>query len=620
MVEGNALRLRNLEIERLFERIHETVVVAEATTARIVFWNPAAEALFGYTAVEAVGQPVELLVPERLRAPYRMAWERERVERRARLARTGQMYELPVRHKSGAEVYVELTLSLLGPIPVAAPPLAEDLSDGAAPALVGPAPASVGPYVLAIVRDVTARREAEAGLRERAARLQRLHEAALAIAAPVSPQPEAKTALLTTIVAHAVAAVGSMAGRLVVATDEPWRDVVSGTMEIEGHMAVRHTGQVARERLRPEGDVAHVLATGAPVFVEHLDAPSPFGPFPAAKARGVCAFAVVPLRAGGRILGALVVDFARAGVLSSETRETLELFAAHVAAALDRVHLLYLEQQHATERAARAAAETATRARDEFLSVAAHELKTPITSLRGLAQLALRQLDRQGTLDPDRAIRALRMVDEQSGKLTRLVNQLLDVTRLETGRLSLEKQRTDVVALVRGVIAAARLAGQPTHTIVLHAPPMALEVMVDPLRLEQVVMNLLDNARKFAPLGSTIDVEVWRTDTADVADVADVTHGVNGTEALELGTEMDTVRIAVRDRGPGIPVEHRERVFDRFYQINLAGTASGMGLGLAISREIVALHGGRITLEHPSGGGARFVVILPSQPSQAQGS
>src|SRR5688500_5007838 len=234
----------------------------------------------------------------------------------------------------------------------------------------------------------------EAALREQLARLRRLHEAALAIAAPVPPEAGAKAQLLGTIVSRAVDALSAGAGRLVVAQDEPWRDVVPGTTAADGHVTVRQTGAVVRERLRAGGDTQHVLETGEPVYVSDVEAPSRFGPFPAARERGIRSFAGVALKSGGGILGTLTVDFPRPEELGPEVRDVLELFAAHAAAALDRVRLLYVQQQHAAALAAQAEAEAAVRVRDEFLSIAAHELRTPITVLRGTVQHLLRRHER----------------------------------------------------------------------------------------------------------------------------------------------------------------------------------------------------------------------------------
>jgi signal transduction histidine kinase len=230
--------------------------------------------------------------------------------------------------------------------------------------------------------------------------------------------------------------------------------------------------------------------------------------------------------------------------------------------------------------------------RDEFLSIASHELRTPLATLKGYAQLALRRLERADQLEePERVAEPLRAITNQSDKLNRLLSQLLDVSRLELGKLTLERQLTDVVALVDQVVSGARTR-DGEHAIILNAE-LSDNADVDPLRLEQVVINLLDNAVKYSPGGSPIEVTVCR--------VAD-----------------DALEIVVRDHGLGIPPEKRARIFERFYQAHGNGHKSGMGLGLYVSRQIVELHGGDITAEFPSDGGSRFVVRLPL-PRDASG-
>jgi PAS domain S-box-containing protein len=232
-------------------------------------------------------------------------------------------------------------------------------------------------------------------------------------------------------------------------------------------------------------------------------------------------------------------------------------------------------------------AQVALAMRDEFLSVAAHELKTPITSLRGFAELTIRAIDRGGELDRERLRQALTVVDTQSQKLTRLVSQLLDVSRIQAGKLTLNYREADLSQLVADVVADAehRATG---HSFSVRAPA-SVPVEVDTLRIEQVITNLLDNAIKFSPDGTRIDVDLE----------------TNSSEPL-------VATVVVRDRGMGIPSEQRERIFERFYQTqSVASPHAGMGLGLYISRQILELHGGRIWVDSPDDGGARFVLSLP---------
>jgi PAS domain S-box-containing protein len=227
--------------------------------------------------------------------------------------------------------------------------------------------------------------------------------------------------------------------------------------------------------------------------------------------------------------------------------------------------------------------------RDEFMSVAAHELKTPMTSLRGYAQLLGREFELGEVPNPARARRAALTIQVQSDKLARLVAQLLDISRIQSGKLAIERRSSDLSVLVKDVVDGARTQLRD-HTLVAQMPA-ELTMPVDPLRIEQVVTNLIDNAIKYSPEGANIEVSL-----------------------VDRG---DSAQLTVRDYGVGVSPEHRAHIFDRFYQAHAGGpltSMAGMGLGLYISRQIVELHGGTIEAEFPETGGTKFVVTLPHLP------
>jgi len=243
----------------------------------------------------------------------------------------------------------------------------------------------------------------------------------------------------------------------------------------------------------------------------------------------------------------------------------------------------------ATERAARRAAEAALREREAFLAAAAHELRTPLTSLRGFVQLLGRELRRAGPPDRERAARTLARVEQQTDRLGRLIARLLDTARLDADRLELEWDDVDLAALAADAVRAAELgadAGRLGFT-----GPSALPLRADALRLEQVLVNLLDNALKYAPEGP-IAVEVDAPDAA-------------------------TARVRVRDRGPGVPPEHRARLFERFAQVPQDERRGGLGLGLYLSRQIAERHGGRLEAAFPPEGGTCFTLTLPRRGDPA---
>lgn len=298
-----------------------------------------------------------------------------------------------------------------------------------------------------------------------------------------------------------------------------------------------------------------------------------------------------PLRSRDRILGVYgAFTSRRSGQdLTEEDLAMAEELARRVGLALENAELY----RQATD---------AVKARDEFLSVASHELRTPVAGLKAYAQMMQRRLRRdggEGSGDPSLVEAAFRRVEEQSDRLGALVGQLLDVSRLESGKLSLDCAPTDLRELVERVVEPARLAASERRITIQSSGPISAEV--DPVRMEQVLVNLLDNAVKFSPPGSPVDITVEsRPGTAEGG---------------------HTVLVSVRDHGTGIPVERRAGLFGRFYQAHAEGHLGGMGLGLYISRQIAELHGGSLAAQFPEDGGSRFILAIPQHgvPASARG-
>ena len=243
----------------------------------------------------------------------------------------------------------------------------------------------------------------------------------------------------------------------------------------------------------------------------------------------------------------------------------------------------------ARERAARAAAEQAARARQAFLAIAAHELRTPLTTIKGNAQL-FADLVRQPSLDRDRLTRFAAQFLRQVTRLETLVNDLLDVSRIQHGRLELRLEPVDLADLAKQALAHFQHSPHrtPRHTLALDAPAPVVGTY-DPARLDQVLANLLSNALKYSPEGGEIRVGVRR--------------------------EQDQAVISVSDQGMGIAPAEQAQLFKPFAR----GTASqrgiqGMGLGLYLTRQIVERHGGTIGLRSEPGVGSIFTVRLPLRP------
>lgn len=225
----------------------------------------------------------------------------------------------------------------------------------------------------------------------------------------------------------------------------------------------------------------------------------------------------------------------------------------------------------------------AERVKNEFVSVVGHELRTPLTSIHGA--LGLLRAGLLGELNP----RGKQMVDiaaHNTDRLVRLINDILDIERLNSGNVPLELQATDVAALAgRSLEVMQSMADEAGVQLTLEARPAVH--LVDPDRIEQTLTNLLSNAIKFSPAGAEVRVTV--------------------------SSDAGGLTIQVRDQGRGIPVADLERIFDRFEQVDGsdAREKGGTGLGLAICRTIAEQHGGRIWAESPPGGGATMTMALP---------
>ncbi|HEX6817401.1 MAG TPA: ATP-binding protein [Ktedonobacterales bacterium] len=245
------------------------------------------------------------------------------------------------------------------------------------------------------------------------------------------------------------------------------------------------------------------------------------------------------------------------------------------------------------EQQARATAESAVALRDQFLSVASHELRTPITALLTAVTLLQRRL--QGELARDDVQRqSFGVLRRQLARLDALIATMLDVSRIERGQLALTWATVDLVALARTVVEEAQVMAE-AHTIELEVPTTpTLLVRGDALRLEQALRNVLQNAIKYSPAGGVVRVEVQRVDA--------------------------WAALTVTDQGIGIPPEALPQLFDPYYRAPSVRSEhiSGLGIGLFVTREIVALHGGEIAVTSAEGLGTTVSLRLPLPTADAE--
>jgi len=244
-----------------------------------------------------------------------------------------------------------------------------------------------------------------------------------------------------------------------------------------------------------------------------------------------------------------------------------------------------LEAATAELRAANERLQELDRMKDDFIATVSHELRTPLTSIRSFGEILADNPD----LEQDERDRFLAVIIRESERLTRLINEILDLARMEAGRMTWEMADIDPKAAIDEALAAtASLFASDDIRLETHMPATLPAVHADRDRLIQVVVNLLSNAAKF-------------------------TRGPDRRVSVEVAIEPDALRVSVADNGPGIPWGERERIFEKFQQAGESPTdkPAGTGLGLPICRQIVTHFGGRIWVETDTGKGANFQFTVP---------
>ncbi len=287
---------------------------------------------------------------------------------------------------------------------------------------------------------------------------------------------------------------------------------------------------------------------------------------------------VVPLVAREVVLG--VISFVRDGSSPPYNRDDL-VFAqglAHRAAiAIDNARLYTAEQQ------ARQQADVANRSKDEFLATMSHELRTPLSAILGWSQLLL-----TSSPDPQKQIKGLQTIERNAAAMAQLIEDLLDVSRIISGKIRLEVEPMSLIPVIENALEAVKLAAATKEIAIRKAMSASDQVLGDAARIQQIVWNLLSNAVKFTPKGGRVDIRLARVDAF--------------------------LEIAVSDSGRGIDPAFLPHLFERFRQADgsITRTHGGLGLGLAITRQLVELHGGTIQA-HSEGldKGATFVIRLP---------
>jgi len=411
-------------------------------------------------------------------------------------------------------------------------------------------------------------RASEARGRALAARTSRLHGLTAALSESVT-----LAAVARAVVHQGRIAVGATAGEVTLLTDD---GASFDTLHAEGD-GMRGGGSYPVEHGLTATDA---VRQGRAIYLGSFEEWQQRYPAAASRAAdgGYVSSATVPLLVNNIPIGVLAFYFTAPVNFDDEYRALLVSVAQDCAQALDRARL------YEAAEAARAEAESAVRLKDEFVSIVSHELRGPLNAILGWTAMM-----RRHDADQDLAPRALQAVHDNATRQARLIEELLDFSRVSSGRLALERDEVDVGSLVRGVVESLLPETTAKGVVMELEPTPSVRVLGDRNRLEQVFFNVLGNAVKFTPAGGRVAVSVS-----------------NGNERVE-------VRVA--DTGMGIEPELLPFVFDRFKQgARAAGREyGGLGLGLSIARQLVEAHEGSISVESAGRGrGTTFAVSLPA--------
>jgi PAS domain S-box-containing protein len=526
----------------------DDAIVSKTLDGIVQSWNAGATRIFGYTAEEMIGKPILTIIPAELHP------EEQQILERIRRGERIEHFDTVRCTKDGRRIDISLTVS--------------------------PVHDSTGRIVGAskIARDISERKRAEDAIRasqerilEETVALERLTEASTRLW-----RSHSVSGGLNEILRTSIELVGASKGniQLVNPRNETLSMVASEGFEPDFLNAFAH--------VTAEDDSAcgRALRSRRRVIIEDIDADAAYAPFRRyAHKAGYRAVVSTPLiGADGVPLGAVSNHFPQPHRPSEQELRRLDLYTRQ---ASDFIQRIRLEQ---TLRQSEEALREADRRKDEFLALLAHELRNPLAPIR----YALASARKSGRT-PEQQKRAEDVIERQVIHMSRLLDDLLDISRITRGTLELKRSVTELTVVVGTAIEAARpILDAKRHELSVDLPKHAIRIEADPVRLAQVFSNLLINAAKYTDPGGKIE--------------------------LSASLQNGEVAICVRDNGIGIAEDMMPRLFTLFSQARsaLERSEGGLGVGLALARGLVGLHGGRIEARSDGPGrGSEFVVRLP---------
>nr|WP_294794633.1 PAS domain S-box protein [uncultured Mucilaginibacter sp.] len=512
----------------------EDAIVSKTLDGIITSWNQAAEKMFGYTSAEAVGRHISLIIPEdRIQEEYVII---NKVKSRER----ADHFETIRRRKSGEEIPISLTVS----------PIKDENGK-----VIGASK---------IARDISLQKEAEAKLQSYAERLEVLDSIGLTISADLDVK-----SILQKVTDATTQLTGAAFGAFFHnKTDENGESYMLFTLSGAPREAFEKLGMP-----RNTDVFQHTFGGVGIVRVDDITKDPRYGKnaphygMPEGHLPVVSYLAVPVVAKSGEVIGGLFFGHPEPGVFKKEHEQLIAGVAAQASVALDNAKL-YEEIKVLNAK------------KDEFIGMASHELKTPLTSINGYLQILERSFSEE-----NRSKAILKKALQQVGKLTVLISDLLDVSKIQTGKLPFSYTDFDIVEVLKDVTEMLQ-QNNTSHNIMLNGVGEPIILHADQQRLEQVVINLVTNAIKYSPKANEVIITVRRFN--------------------------NNVQISVQDFGIGISKDQHERIFSRFYRVeNLASHMSGLGIGLYITHEIVTRHKGKIWVESEIDKGSTFYFELP---------
>lgn len=511
----------------------DDAIISKTLEGMITSWNQGAERIFGYKEAEVLGKHISLLIPKNRLSEEDMIISRIRSGQRIHHFQTLRLT------KDGREVPISLTIS----------PIKDNTGR-----VIGASK---------IARDITEQLQAQGALHNYAQRLELL----LSVAKTISEKLDMQVILqkLTDITTKLTGAeYGAFFYNVTNSKGESYfLYTLSGApREVFDKFGMPRNTAVFQKTFAGEGILRSDDITQDPRYGKN----APHFGMPAGHLPVVSYLAVPVISPSGMPIGGLFFGHSQPAMFKAEHEDLVESIASQTSIAIENARL-YEEIKTLNSR------------KDEFIGVAGHELRTPITTIKGYLQLIQGQIE--DTLSKDLVDKALRQVNKLNG----LIGDLLDVSKIQSGKLEYRMTSCQLLPLVRESVEMIRQI-HTSHTIRMELPSGDIMITADGAKIEQVLINFLNNAIKYSPEADMIILTVQK--------------------------EGSRVVVGIQDFGIGIPKAHHEKVFQRYYRISHSKhVIGGLGMGLYIAKEIIDRHKGAIWVESEEGKGSTFYFSLP---------